>query len=779
VKGVSQKTEHRERPGEDSRPLREQEPTAERRASVVRLIVKSLVRPGPEGASGALVDGTALAALTPGRTLSMRFSSSGTRGALGAPAVEWSIDATGVGFTAEQASDDAGRLASDLAVALGASPWAPELSVGLSGVVEVPAVRSRVMLHPPSIRLATPCAGSATGFRNTTASRRAPSSVSIPAAVRADGTLDRLIGVLAHVDEPAALTMAFTPVRLLSAERDLVRCILERLQRGGHFVVVSGEGPISDDPAFVAYAMGVLTPWTLDGSGWRREVALSFAGPPSEFVARVAAEELFGGDAHRGALDEGTLDLSSLVHRSAPPPPVVPSPHRLRTCGVRTTPPVPQRLAQEGIRLGHINTGVRTVPVCVSLPDLDRHMLIVGASGTGKSVLMRHMAREAIDRGEGLCLIDPHGDLYRDVLADIPRCRADDVVCLVPGHPERTVGLNFLQVDPADVEGGLNLVTNDLLGILHTLFNMNVAGGPIFDSYLRHAVHLAGNNSRPGTLASVVWIFEDDDYRERLLRTCQSKHVVNFWKGVAERAIGDMSLRSMAPYVVSKLARFTANPVLRAMIGQRESTVDFDRVLAERKIVLMNLSVGALGTLDVRLLGMIVASKLYAAIMRRGNRPDARTPFTLCIDETQHFVTDTLGQLASESRKYGCRLVLATQALGQLHAEHAPRVRDAVVSNMGSLVVFRPGVADTGVLEVYTQPELRARDLLDLPNFEAAVRLLVDHRPVRPFVLRTEMVSPRRADARTQEIVSANFARYTRARAEVESHLLKERTAGI
>jgi hypothetical protein len=745
------------------------EKRAERFRATARFRIDSLIRPSADAHLPPLIDCAALQALSDGRALSVLFSNSHAHSA--AP-VQWSIAGTAIRCTADEAQASATEFAAELRRILSSHPLAP----GTSGQLDAePAIDegeesstvTQAVVRPATLVLNVPSERHTIGFAPFATHDSSATFVAIPYPTPAEPRLDRVLTLVSQRAERLTVAVSAEPITLSSHQQTVVRRLLERLERGLDVDCRLENETVTIHRELADHVVRLLRPWALDRRGWGRDVIVTFASGRDEHLLNMCAEELFG--APQGSTEPGAaaLDFSRLVHASKLGVLPMPAPHHLRTCGVRMIPRPPEAMPAGGIKIGHLISGSRAV--FITPADLDRHLLMVGATGTGKSVLMRQIARDIMRRGEGLCLIDPHGDLYRDVLTDVPLGRAEDVRCIVPGHPSRSIGLNLLEVRSTDPEAELSRATNELVQILDALFDLHITGGPMFDSYLRHAVHLVGHNVEPGTLVSVVRIFEDDRYRSHLLETCKSPHVVAFWKGIAERAMGDSSLRSMAPYVVSKLGRFTANPILRSMIGQPESTIDFARFVEEQRIVLVDLSIGSLGVLDARLIGMLIASKLYTALMQRRPPAGRRTPFTICIDETQHFATETLGQLLAESRKYGCRLVLSAQALTQLHSERQTRLRDTILGNVSSLVVFRPGVADAGLLEAYMQPELKTQDLLALPNFEAGVRLLGTHGPLRSFVVRTEAPRADRTDPRTAQIIVENFERYTRARSECDA----------
>ena len=233
----------------------------------------------------------------------------------------------------------------------------------------------------------------------------------------------------------------------------------------------------------------------------------------------------------------------------------------------------------------------------------------------------------------------------------------------------------------------------------------------------------------------------------------------------------------MAPYVTSKLNLFTANALLSPIIGQVRSTVDFREAMDSGKIVLVNLSKGILGELDVELLGLVLIGKIFSSAMSRVALPVVeRKPFYLYVDEFQNFTTDTVAFLLSEGRKFGLFLTLANQNLSQLTASNGKQnLLDAVLGNVGSMLAFRLGAKDAEKMQVYTKPELQAQDLQELPNYHVAARLLVENAPLRAFVFRTEGAS-HKTETDPTEVISASRRRYARPKKQVEREITKRRS---
>ena len=273
--------------------------------------------------------------------------------------------------------------------------------------------------------------------------------------------------------------------------------------------------------------------------------------------------------------------------------------------------------SKNGILLGQV-AECRRRRVRVSEQDLAQHLYVLGGTGTGKSTLLFNMIIQDIRAGHGVGLIDPHGDLYDQLLEAVPRSRANEVFLFNPGNPDLSPGINPLECNGPNRPMQVNFAVNEMLKTFERLYDMRICGGPMFETYFRHAILLLMESGLEDvTLTELSLVFEDADYRKFLKSRCKNPLVVGFWANQAERVKGDAALENMAPYIVSKINAFTCNSIIRPIIGQARSTIDFRRILDGRGIFLARLTKGALGELDTQLLGSFLLSKIFIAAMGR------------------------------------------------------------------------------------------------------------------------------------------------------------------
>ena len=275
-------------------------------------------------------------------------------------------------------------------------------------------------------------------------------------------------------------------------------------------------------------------------------------------------------------------------------------------------------------------------------------------------------------------------------------------------------------------------------------WDMRLAGGPMFEMYFRNTIFLLteqGNRQfiKP-TLLHFQRVLSDREFRNNLLDACQDTDVKFFWKNIAEKVEGDAKLANIAPYISCKIDALTQSAFVRQIIGQADDTLKIGQRMDRGEIVLINLSKGALGAMESRLLGTLLLAQIFAAGLNRGAMPSQeRRPVNIYVDEFQNFTSANMASMLSESRKFGLRLVLANQTLGQLACEGRVDLTAAILGNVGHLAFFRLGVLDAEKLKSFTKP-FSPEDMQTLPNYHALVRLLTQEGPLRPLVMNTTIV---------------------------------------
>jgi hypothetical protein len=466
-------------------------------------------------------------------------------------------------------------------------------------------------------------------------------------------------------------------------------------------------------------------------------------------------------------------ELASVYHL---PLPSTETPNIAWLNAKKAQPPV--NMPREGLILGkNVYRGEETL-VRIKDNDRRRHVYVVGKSGTGKSVLLANMAKQDVVNGKGICVVDPHGDLVDDVLVNIPKERAEDVVIFDPSDMERPMGLNLIEYDPHYPEQK-TFVINEMIKIFDKLYDLKQTGGPMFEQYMRNALLLILDDPQDSaTLMEVSRVMADAEFRKEKLAKCRNQVVKDFWTKEAEKAGGEAALANMVPYITSKLTQFVSNDIMRPIIGQNKSALNFRKAMDEGKIILVKLSKGGIGELNANLLGMVVVGKILMAALSRTDVPkSARRDFYLYIDEFQNFTTDSIAIILSEARKYMLNLIIAHQYIGQLVRQQDTSIRDAVFGNAGTIISFKVGVEDAEILAKEFAPVFDEYDVVNVEKYTAYVKLLIDNEAARAFNMHTLPLEPGNPEL-AKKIIELSRLKYGRTRKIVEAEIL-ERLKGF
>lgn len=441
--------------------------------------------------------------------------------------------------------------------------------------------------------------------------------------------------------------------------------------------------------------------------------------------------------------------------------------------------PAPVNLAQGGLLLGrNIYRGVET-KIHIAREDRRRHMYILGRTGVGKTEVMKYMAAQDIANGEGLCIIDPHGDFIEDVLPHVPKHRAEDVILFDPSDTERPLGLNMLEVNREEQK---DFAVQEMISIFYKLVTDPAMLGPMFEHNMRNAMlTLMADEQSPGTIVEIPRIFTDTEFQKFKVSKVADPVVRAFWEKEMAKT-SDFHKSEMLGYLVSKVGRFVENSMMRNIVGQAKSSFNFRDIMDNKKILLVNLAKGKIGEMNAKLLGLIIVSKIQMAALSRADQPeDQRQDFYLYVDEFQNFITDAFSSILSEARKYKLNLIIAHQFLGQLqqgagaHGAASTDLRDAVFGNTGSMMSFRIGVEDSEIMAKEFAPTFNEFDLLNIDRYNAFVKLMVQGTASKPFNMATYPLEKANTEQKqiAQAIKQLSRLKYGRPQNEVEAEILK------
>lgn len=435
----------------------------------------------------------------------------------------------------------------------------------------------------------------------------------------------------------------------------------------------------------------------------------------------------------------------------------------------------PVDIPKEGLFLGYNTYRGRKTPIHIKPADRQRHMYVIGKSGSGKSQFIAGLVAQDIQNGHGVCVIDPHGDLVEQILGAIPRERIDDVIVFNPSDTDRPFGLNMLEVKNENMR---DFAVQEMISIFYKLFPPEMIG-PMFEHHMRNAMlTLMSDPEHPGTITEIPRMFSDVEFQNVWRARITDPVVRSYWENEVDKT-SDFHKSEMLGYLISKVGRFVENEMMRNIIGQTHSSFDFREVMDNQKILLVNLSKGKTGEVNASLLGLIIVSKLQMAAMGRADMAEEdRKDFFLYIDEFQNFVTPSIATILSEARKYRLDLIMAHQYMGQLvESGGKSEVRDAVLGNVGSMFVSRIGPEDTETLAKVFTPTFSGYDLINSEMFTWYVKMIVDNSQMKPFTMKS-MPGPKADRELADAISQLSRLKFGRDKALVEAEILERSQLG-
>ena len=393
--------------------------------------------------------------------------------------------------------------------------------------------------------------------------------------------------------------------------------------------------------------------------------------------------------------------------------------------------------------------------------DRSRHMYIIGQTGAGKSGMLELLALSDVFYNQGYCIIDPHGDFAIDNLRFVPESRIRDVVYFNPADTAFPVAFNPLEVtDPSRKPN----ICSEVIGVLKRMFGDS--WGPRLEHILRYTL-LALLDRPETTLLDISRLLTDKDFRKETLDYCTDVTVLQFWKHEFGQWNEKQVNESIAP-VLNKVGAFTANPIIRNIVGQPKSSFDIRKIMDEGKILVVNLSKGLIGEDNAAILGSFLVTKVQLAAMSRSDIPlvEDRRPFYLYVDEFQNFATDSFAVILSEARKYGLNLTVANQYVSQM----TDNVRDAVFGNVGTTISFRVSADDAPVLVKQFEPTFEESDIIQLNNRNFVISMIINGEKVPAFSATTLSI-PSTPKDNLDAIIAHSREYYARPRLEVEAEI--------
>lgn len=399
----------------------------------------------------------------------------------------------------------------------------------------------------------------------------------------------------------------------------------------------------------------------------------------------------------------------------------------------------------------------------IKTDDRRRHVYVIGKAGVGKTTLIENMAIFDISNNKGLGIIDPHGELSSKILNFIPESRIKDVIYFNPSDIDWPITFNVIEEVLPEYR---YLVVSGLMGVFKKIWP-DVWSARM--EYILSNTLLALLEYPDATLLCVNRMLADKDFRKSVVDRITDPILKSFWEKEFSSYHDKFAIEAIAP-IQNKVGQFISNPLIRGIIGQKKSKLDFRKIMDEGKILIVNLSKGLIGEDNCALLGSLLVTKLQLAAMSRVNIPEQeRKDFYLYIDEFQTFATSSFATILAEARKYRLNLILAHQYIAQLDE----KVRDAIFGNIGTLIVYRVGPKDAEFLESHLTPTFTISDIINLPNFNYYIKLMIDGlmSPAFSAINLPPMSLPQ--ESWTQEVIHHSRDNYSSPKEEIEKEIKK------
>ena len=396
--------------------------------------------------------------------------------------------------------------------------------------------------------------------------------------------------------------------------------------------------------------------------------------------------------------------------------------------------------------------------------DRRRHMYTIGKTGMGKSTLLENMIIRDIQAGEGVAVVDPHGDLAEKIIKYIPKNRVNDVIYFNPADTDYPPAFNVVeQVDPEEKY----LVASGLVEVFRKLWADS--WGPRLEYILRNAI-LAIMDYPSATLLSITKMLSDKQFRKKIVERVEDPVVRSFWEKEFAHYADKFATEAISP-IQNKVGQFLSSSLIRNIVGQVRSSIDLRQTMDDGKILIMNLSKGRIGEDNSALLGAMMITKIQLAAMGRVSVPEEeRRDFYLYIDEFQEFSTESFAGILAEARKYRLNLIMSHQYIEQL----PDTVKAAIFGNIGTLISFRVGATDAEELVKEFSPTFMEEDLVNIPKYEMYLKLMIEGVASEPFSARgLPPLNKEDETGNAEKAIRVSRERYARQRSVVEDKIYR------
>jgi hypothetical protein len=412
-----------------------------------------------------------------------------------------------------------------------------------------------------------------------------------------------------------------------------------------------------------------------------------------------------------------------------------------------------------------------TTPIGLTESERERHMYVIGGTGNGKTTMLKYQIVQDIQNGKGVAIVDPHGDLAEEVLGYIPEHRIKDVIYINPDDLSKPVGINLLEI-PEGLKGDdllreKDIVTESSVSVLRKIFSEDDSGGHRIEYVLRNTIQTALTMEN-ANLFTIFRLLNDTKFRKSVVNKLEDKDLKNFWLNEIGKA-GEMQRVKMAAGITAKIGRFLFSASARRILEQDKSTINFDKAMDDKKIIICNFSKGLLGEDTSMLFGVTLLAKLQLAALRRARKQQSeRSSYYLYVDEFQNFATMSFVQMLSEARKYKLFLVMAEQSTQQ---QQEQRLVDIILANVGTIIAFRSGSpADERLILPLYRPFVNEGEIANLPayNFYCRISAIDAQEPMSGETILLESEPNSHVANEVKELSRNTYGREPKQQAETE-----------
>jgi hypothetical protein len=426
---------------------------------------------------------------------------------------------------------------------------------------------------------------------------------------------------------------------------------------------------------------------------------------------------------------------------------------------------------------GTNNYGGTTTDIGLTEEERETHMYIIGRTGSGKTTMMFSMAKHDIEQGRGMAFLDPHGDAADDLVSVIPEKRLNDLVFINPIDLKHPIGINLLELTPGldedEAELEKEVVAEGVISLFRKVFSKEEnTNAHRIEYILRNAIYTAFTVP-DRTIFTVYDLLNNPPFQKQVISRLKDENLKNFWKFEFGRA-GDYQVVKMVGGVTAKIGRFLFSPTAKRMLEQKKSTINFDEIMQQGKIVICNLSQGKLGEDTSRLLGTTIMTKIQQATLKRANIPESqRKPFYLYVDEFQNFATHSFTKMLSEGRKYKLRVTIAEQSASQ---QDDRNIVNVILANITTVVCFRTAnFIDEQLMLNQFEPLIDKGDIANLPKYNFYIKVSALE-PEEPFSGQT-LYTPLKKDAKkTEQLIEASRKNWAIKYQKVEEKIVNHST---